>query len=140
MEEMEGIELKVNKKEAEKVEDLVNKNGDKVTDEKIEQSLNYDALTEEEKEAIDEFNKKIDVQDSTQVLQYGAKAQANISEFSDSVLEGVKTKSTGEVGDLLADLVSQIKSFDSDISDSNKTGLAKLFSNAKKQLDKITAK
>ncbi len=138
---MEELELKVAESaKKEEVEGLLEETNGKVTDEKIESSLNYDTLTQEEKDAIDEFNKKIDVTDSTQVLQYGAKAQAKISQFSDSVLEGVKTKSVGEVGDLLADLVAQIKSFDSDISVEKKSGLAKLFFSAKKQLDTITAK
>ena len=137
---MENLELKVEKEvKEEEIKDLVN-SSEKVTNEKIEDSLNYDSLTAEEKAAIDEFNTKIDVTDSTQVLQYGAKAQAKISEFSDSVLEGVKTRSTGEVGDLLANLVGEIKSFDSDITSENKTGLAKLFHSAKKQFDTLTAK
>ena len=140
---MENLELKVEKEvKKEEVENLVNEAETKgtVTNEKIEESLNYDLLTQEEKDAVDEFNKKIDVTDSTQVLQYGAKAQAKISQFSDSVLEGVKTRSTGEVGDLLANLVGEIKSFDSDIAMDNKTGLGKLFNNAKKRLDSLTAK
>ncbi len=133
-------ELKVEKKvEESQVADLVT-NAKAVTDEKIEESLNYDSLSEEEKAAINEFLKKIDVEDATQVLQYGAAAQNKISQFSDSVLEDVKTKDLGEVGDLLANLVAQIKSFDGDISGTKKTGLAKLFSNAKKELDKIVAK
>lgn len=138
---MESLELKVEKKEAknEAVENLVQE-PKKVTEEKIEESLNYDALTEEEKTAIDEFNQKINIEDSAQILQYGAKAQTKISQFSDSVLENVKTRSAGEVGDLLADLVAQIKTFDADIAIENKTGLAKIFHNAKKQLDKIIAK
>ena len=137
---MENIELKVGKEvKKEEIENLIEEK-EKVTDEKIEQSLNYDALTQEEKDAIDEFNKKINIEDTTQVLQFGAKAQTKISQFSDNVLEGVKTKETGEVGDLLADLVGEIKSFDNDISNSNATGIAKLFNNAKKQLDKIIAK
>lgn len=137
---MENIELKVKKEvKKEDVENLVEEKG-KVTEEKIEESLNYNALSQEEKDAIDEFNKKIDIEDSTQILQYGAKAQAKISQFSDSVLDGVKTKSTGEVGDLLANLVAEIKSFDSDIANENKSGISKLFYSAKKQLDKIIAK
>lgn len=137
---MENLELKVEKEiKKEEVENLLEKDK-KVTNEKIEESLNYDVLSDEEKSAIDEFNKKINVEDSTQVLHYGIKAQTNISQFSDSVLEGVKTKSTGEVGDLLADLVSQIKSFDSDIANDNKTILGKLFGSAKKQIDKIISK
>ena len=133
-------ELKVEKKvEESQVAELVT-NAKSVTDEKIEESLNYDSLSEEEKAAINEFLKKIDVEDATQVLQYGAAAQNKISQFSDSVLEDVKTKDLGEVGDLLANLVAQIKSFDGDIAGSNKKGLAKLFSNAKKELNKIVAK
>ena len=137
---MENLELKVKKVDEKKVEELVNES-EKITDEKIEKSLNYDELTTEEKKAIEEFNEKLDVFDSTQVLQYGAPAQQKISEFSDSILENVKTKSTGEVGELLADLVSQIKSFDSDINKGAKQGLLeKIFSNAKRELDKIIAK
>ena len=138
---MEELELKVAQEpKKEEVEKLVEESNGKVTNEKIEESLNYNSLTQEEKNAVDEFNTKIDVNDSTQVLQYGAKAQVKISQFSDSVLEGIKTKSTGEVGDLLANLVGQIKSFDSDVALENKTGLAKFFHSAKKQLDTVTAK
>ena len=103
--------------------------------------MNYDSLSKEEKEAIEEFNKKIDINDATQILQYGVAAQEKISKFSDSILDDVKTKNTGEVGDLLANLVSQIKSFDSDIASGGKKGLfGKLFSSAKKELDYIVAK
>lgn len=133
---MSAIELQVEKKDDEKVLELAKE--EKVTEEKIEKSLNYDELTEKEKKAVDDFNKQIDVFDSTQILQYGAAAQNKISSFSDSVLEDVKTKSTGEVGDLLADLVSEIKGFDGAIAEPK--GLAKIFSNAKKQLNKIVAK
>ena len=137
---MENLELKVEKEvKEEEVKEILEQKGE-VTNEKIENSLNYDSLTAEEKAAIEEFNKKIDVTDSTQVLQYGAKAQSKISQFSDSVLEGVKTRSTGEVGDLLANLVGEIKSFDSDITGDNKTFLGKLFNNAKKQVDTWIAK
>ena len=137
---MENLELKVEKEvKEEEVKEILEQKGE-VTDEKIENSLNYDSLTAEEKSAIEEFNKKIDVTDSTQVLQYGAKAQSKISQFSDSVLEGVKTRSTGEVGDLLANLVGEIKSFDSDIAGDNKSFLGKLFNNAKKQVDTWVAK
>ena len=137
---MEELKVMTNAAEEKAVENLVKETNGKVTNEKIEESLNYDLFTDSEKAAIDEFNKKIDVNDSTQVLQYGAKAQAKISQFADSVLDGVKTKSTGEVGDLLANLVGQIKSFDADITSENKSFFGKLFSNAKKQLDTIIAK
>ena len=134
-------ELKVSTAKTQETENLVNTEGAKISEEKIENSLNYDLLTDEEKRAIDEFNSKIDLLDSTQVLQYGAKAQSKISQFSDSVLENVKTKNTGEVGNLLANLVGEIKSFDTDVAlEGNVKGIAKLFRGAKKQLDIITAK
>ena len=137
---MENLELQVKKEvKKEEIENLVEEST-KVTEEKIEESLNYDLLSQEEKQAIDEFNQKINVEDATQILQYGAKAQSKISQFSDSVLENVKTKQTGEVGNLLSDLVADIKSFDSVVTMENKTGLAKLFNSAKKQFDKIVAK
>lgn len=137
---MENLELKVTPEiKKEDIENIVEEKGN-VTNEKIEQSLNYDMLTEAEKNAIDEFNAKIDIKDATQVLQYGAKAQTKISQFSDSVLDGVRTQDAGKVGDLLANLVAEIKSFDTDVSAGNPTGISKLFFNAKKQLDKIVAK
>ena len=137
---MSNLELKVEKKVDEKeVEGLVSE--EKVTEDMVEESLNYDKLSKEEKAAIDEFNSKIDIEDTTQVLQFGAAAQDKISKFSDSILEDVKTKNVGEVGDLLADLVSQIKAFDKDIANSSKQGLLeKLFSKAKKEVDFIIAR
>ncbi len=131
------LELKVEKKEDEKVTELVNSEK-KITEEKIEKSLNYDELSAEEKKAVDEFNEKIDIFDATQVLQFGAAAQNKISNFSDSILEDVKTKGAGETGELLAELVGQIKSFDSSIGE--KKGLAKLFHSVKREFNTIVAK
>jgi uncharacterized protein YaaN involved in tellurite resistance len=137
---MSNLELKVEQKvDEKKIEGLV---GEKeVTDKQIEKSLNYNELSKAEKKAIDEFNKQIDITDSAQILQYGVAAQEKISKFSDSILEDVKTKNVGEVGDLLADLVSQIKSFDKDVSGTTKKNfIAKLFTSAKKEFDFIVAK
>ena len=137
---MSNLELKVKEKVDEKsIEGLVSEK--EITDKKIEKSLNYDELSKEEKEAIEEFNKKLDITDSTQILQYGVSAQEKISKFSDSILEDVKTKNTGEVGDLLANLVSQIKSFDKDVSGTSKKNfIEKIFNSAKKEFDFIVAK
>ena len=138
---MENLELKVEAKDVDmsKVEDTLLQEK-KVSEEVVEKSLNYDALTDEEKKAIDEFITKIDPKNTTQILQYGATAQNNISKFSDSVLEDVKTRSTGEVGDLLAGLVAEIKEFDTDIPTGEVKGLAKIFNSAKKQLEKLINK
>ena len=58
---------------------------------------------------MDEFSKKIDLTDSTQVLQYGTAAQKNIASFSESALNKVRTKDLGEVGDTLSSLVVELK-------------------------------
>ena len=136
---MATLELKTVKKEDESVKKLATL-GEKLTEAKVEKSLNYDELSKEDKKAIDDFNKQIDVYDTTQILQYGSAAQNKISEFSDEILDDVKTKSAGEVGDLLANLVGQIKNFDSSIDSKNKGFFTKLFSGAKKEVDTIIAK
>ena len=112
----------------------------KVDEKVVEKSLNYDVLTEEEKNAIDTFIQKIAVKNTAQILQFGASAQNNISKFSDSVLQDVKTKSTGEVGNLLGNLVVEIKDFNSDMPSEKKDGIFGIFNSAKKQLEKIIAK
>ena len=112
----------------------------KVDEAVVEKSLNYDVLTDEEKKAIDTFLEKIDVKNTTQILQFGARAQNNISKFSDTVLQDVRTRSTGEVGGLLSNLVGEIKEFDSDIPTEEKKGFLGIFNSAKKQMEKLLAK
>lgn len=138
----EALELKVdaNKDASKKIEKEI-LTGEKVTEEKVENSLRYDLLSQEEKNAIDDFCSKVDVTDSTQILQFGSAAQNKISAFSDNVLQSVKTKNTGEVGDLLSSLVVQVKDFDTDIpATMNPKGIQALFFNAKKQIEKMVAK
>ena len=138
---MENLELKVEAKDlkmGEVEENLLQEK--KVTEEVVEKSLNYDALTDEEKKAIDDFVEKIDATNTTQILQYGSSAQSNISKFSDSVLDDVKTKNTGEVGDLLAELVTEIKDFDADVPTGEKKGFLGMFNSVKKQLEKLINK
>ena len=68
----------------------------------------------EEQQVIDEFAKQIDVTDSNLVFSYGAAAQQGISQFSDSALQNVKTKDLDEIGDQIADLVTELRGFDAD--------------------------
>ena len=134
-----NLELKVEDKLKEENISNLTQSSKEVTDEKIEKSLNYDELSESEKKAVDEFITKIDVMDQNLVLQYGAKAQNKISAFSDNILEDVKTKDIGDTGELLANLVGEIKSFNSSIGTSKK-GIFKLFNSAKKEISTIIAK
>lgn len=68
-------------------------------------------LSPEEQQIVDEFASKIDIKNSTMVLQYGAAAQKKIASFSDTALSKVRTKDLGEVGNEIADLVVELKGF-----------------------------
>ena len=95
-------------------------------------------LTEAERKAIDEFVDKIDVTNPDHVLLFGADAQKRIAEFSDSALDAVKTQETGEVGDMLVDLVGELKGFEDDAEEPK--GIMKLFSSAESRIDKMKAR
>lgn len=137
---MENLELKVQSAETEKIATaLLAQDGGAITEEKVESSLNYEKLDESEKQAIDNFLTKIDMSNTAQILQFGASAQTNISKFSDTVLAEVKTKDTGMVGDLLSDLVSELKGFQSD-SSSILNSKPTIFNSIKKQIKKVVAK
>jgi uncharacterized protein YaaN involved in tellurite resistance len=66
-------------------------------------------LNEQEKKQVEAFAAKIDLTDSTLVLQYGAGAQKKIADFSDKTLENVRSKDLGETGKMLTDLVGELK-------------------------------
>ncbi len=139
---MEELEIKVGEKVDNKELETTLLEGNEISETKIENSLNYDKLTPEEKSAIDTFLTKLDATNTAQVLQFGTSAQNNISKFSDSVLAEVKTKQTGAVGDLLSSLVSEIKSFNNETTalTTEQKGFFGIFRSAKKQFDKILAK
>ena len=71
-------------------------------------------FSEEEQNMINEFSKQIDVTDSNLVFSYGAAAQQNISQFSDAALKNVKTKDLDEIGDQIANLVAELRGFETD--------------------------
>jgi uncharacterized protein YaaN involved in tellurite resistance len=74
-------------------------------------AMDEQLLSEEEKKAVDDFSKKIDITDTNMVLQYGAAAQKNVASFSENALDSVRTKDLGEVGKSLSALVVQLKDF-----------------------------
>ncbi len=91
-------------------------------------------FTPEEQAKIDQFAETIDVSDTTMVLQYGVGAQQKLAEFSESALNSVKTQDLGQVGDLLTDLVTEIKT-----SGEEKKGIFGLFQSAEKKLEQKKA-
>lgn len=72
------------------------------------------ALTAQEQKLVDEFAAKIDVENTAQILQYGAGTQKKMADFSDAALANVRTQDLGEVGDLIASVVTELKGFDAE--------------------------
>lgn len=93
-------------------------------------------LTEQEKKAVEEFSKKIDITDTNMVLQYGAAAQKSVAGFSENALSNVRSKDLGEVGADLSELVVQLKGFG---SGEEKKGLAGLFRKAGNKIESMKA-
>ncbi len=69
-------------------------------------------LTPEEQAMVDEFAGKIDIHNSNMILQYGAGAQKKMADFSETTLNSVRTKDLGEVGDLLTNVVTELRQLD----------------------------
>ena len=112
--------------------------------------LDESALSEEERKIVDEFSKKIDISNSSIVLQYGAAAQKNIASFSENALASVRTKDLGAIGDDLAELVTELKGFDAEEEKKGFLGLFKKpvdaleqmktkYTSAEKNVEKIVA-
>lgn len=99
--------------------------------------LDDSQLTEAERRAIDSFIEKLDVTNPDHVLLFGSDAQKKIADFSDTALEAVKTQDTGEVGDMLVSLVSQIKGFEKDTEEPK--GLRRLFAKAEDKAVRMQA-
>lgn len=91
-------------------------------------------LTEEERRAVDAFAAKIDITDSTQVMQYGSAAQKNIAQFSETALSSVRTKDLGTVGEALSSLVLELKQ----VGQPEKKGFG-LFQRSKRKLEEMKA-
>ena len=98
--------------------------------------LDDSMLTEQEKAAVNEFAKKIDVRDTNQVLQYGAAAQKSVASFSENALSNVRNKDMGEIGEDLSRLVVELKGFG---AEEEKKGLAGLFKKTGNKLESMKA-
>lgn len=88
-------------------------------------------LTPEEEAMVAAFAEKIDVENTTQILQYGAGTQKKMADFSDAALANVRTQDLGEVGTLIADVVGELKGFDAE----EKKGLMGFFRKKADQLE-----
>ncbi|MBQ3794809.1 MAG: toxic anion resistance protein [Butyrivibrio sp.] len=69
-------------------------------------------LSPEELKQVEEFSKQIDISNSTGIMNYGVGTQKKLADFSEKAIDNVRTKDMGQVGDMITDLVTQLKNFD----------------------------
>ena len=98
---------------------------------KIDESM----LTDAEKKAVEEFSRKIDINDTNLILNYGAAAQKSVAAFSENALASVRNKDLGEIGETLSSLVVEVKGFGKE----EKKGLFGAFQKQKNKLDIMRA-
>ncbi len=101
-------------------------------EEKEEVKFDDSSLTEEEKKMVDEFAKQIDIMETSTIIQYGAGAQNKVADFSENALKNVKTKDLGDVGDMMSELIGELKGFEIEEEDNG------IFGFFKKQANKVS--
>ena len=121
----------------EKKEELPQKTEEQAVAELKEKMEEESRFTTEEQQQIQAFSQQINISDSNMILQYGAGAQQKLADFSEKALENVKSQDLGEVGNMLTDVVAELKNFD---VDNEKKGFLGLFHKGENKLDAMKAK
>jgi len=98
-------------------------------------------LSPEEEKMVDEFASKIDISNSQAILSYGVGSQKKIADFSENALERVRTKDLGEIGNMLAGVVGEIRSLENEGDEKGLFGFFKKtgnkLANMKARYDKV---
>lgn len=93
-------------------------------------------LTPEEQKMVDEFAEKIDITDTRTVLCYGAGSQKKIADFSENALNNVRTKDMGEIGQMLTEVVAELRNFEEE----EEKGFLGIFKKNGRKLSSLKAK
>lgn len=101
-----------------------------------EQSADENILSQEEKAMAEQFAQQIDFNDSAAILSYGAGTQKKMADFSETALEKVKSKDLGEIGDLLSDVVVELRGFDA----AEEKGFMGLFRKGRNKIEAMKAR
>ncbi len=94
-------------------------------------------LSEEELKQVEDFSKQIDISNSAGIMNYGVGTQKKLADFSEKAIENVKTKDMGEVGTMISDLVTELKSFE---VEENDKGIMSFFKKSSNKLEGLKAK
>ena len=103
----------------------------------LQTSLSEESLSPEERKMVEEFAKKIDLTNSTMIMQFGSTAQRKVADFSDSALNNVRTQDLGEVGGMIIDLVNELGQIN---IDEDLKGFKGFFKKKQKKLEQLKNK
>ncbi len=108
---------------------------------------NYDVnkwneMSPEDRQKVLDIASQIDISDSQSVIQYGGLAQSDISKFSDAMLDQIRAKDSGEVGDVLNDLLNKVQEVNIDELDPKQKGFSftRLFGGFKREAQKFISR
>ena len=94
-------------------------------------------LTAEELKQVEDFSKQIDISNTTGVMNYGVGTQKKLADFSEKAIENVRTKDMGEVGNMITDLVTELKGFE---IEEDEKGIRALFKKSANKFEGLKAK
>lgn len=116
------------------LEPMIEETKKEVAEQKVQEPVQEEIpLTMEEEKMVEQFAEQIHLENSSQILQYGASAQKKMADFSETALDHVRSKDLGEIGQMLSNVVTELKSFD--VQEEEKNGLFGFF---KKSSNKIS--
>lgn len=110
---------------------------EKKVEEEVKNAAEQVVLTPQEQKMVDDFAAQIDLSNTQQILQYGVGSQKKIADFSETALSSVRTKDMGEIGQMLTDVVAELRNFE---EDEETKGFFGLFKKSANKLDNLKAK
>ena len=119
----------------EEKEEIAKKEPEKPQEPAVEEPV----LSPQEQKIVEDFAAKIDIENTNQILQYGAGTQKKMADFSDAALVNVKTQDLGEAGELLANVVGELKDFDTTKAEGNVTKITEALEQHQMRLMKDSA-
>ena len=123
MSEKESQEIKLTlNNETEEVKEEVSQEEDLM-------SVEETKLSPAERKMVDDFAEKIDVMETNTILEYGSAAQNKVADFSENALKNIRTKDLGDIGDMLSELIGELKGFEIEEKDSGILGFFKKSAN-----------
>lgn len=100
-----------------------------------------DTLSDEHRQKALQLAEQIDIKNHQAIIQYGTQAQSKLLNFSHSMLEQVKNKDVGEVGEILSDLMRKLEHVNpEELVPENRGFFARFFGKLKGSVHEVLSK